>query len=316
VRTKEGESANKETQDLNNQNEELEEDISSPLNYRKNRKVVHEEDDQDINHPDIKYSQPEDADEDSKEPIKQKKGHYDLHSFKPSSTKKVSPSLKSSQPIKSRSRKYPSTKKKTFNRHSSHRSSTRSFAPSQTKSRRGKSTNFDIIEVSEKESAENHPKELVEEQEYYEEDQHSDYVRTYVHDFDTKFYNNGRFFHAEMVDRVERHHKDTVRNLDKIQFVKPYLNKVHGSYYTGKAKQRAYYDPGTIASQEFIDRAYYDVINRAYLRGRKRYNTSYPIYGENLHGQMSQNRVILYSTKGQEFTQFSDTKRPMGEAEA
>jgi hypothetical protein len=86
-----------------------------------------------------------------------------------------------------------------------------------------------------------------------------------------------------MVDRVERYHKDIVKILDKILFVNSYLSEMHAKY-TGKAKQRAYFDPRTIENQEFIDKANYDMINRTYLKNRKRYSTSYTIYRENLHG--------------------------------
>lgn len=142
-----------------------------------------------------------------------------------------------------------------------------SFVPDQTKSIRGKTTRFDIVDMksNEEESPEKmsspdrfHPKQTIDEydEEYYEEqeDEEIDYIRTYHTDFATQFYNYGKFHLSEMVDRVERHHKETVRNMDKTEFVKPYLNKVHGSYYTGNAMQKAHYDPSTIGKQEFIDR--------------------------------------------------------------
>jgi hypothetical protein len=83
--------------------------------------------------------------------------------------------------------------------------------------------------------------------------------KSYLLDDKTLYFTNGPFYKDEMHDRVERHHQDTVRNPNKSKFVKPYLNKVHGSYYTGKNKQRAHYSSRTISNQEFIDRAHYDV---------------------------------------------------------
>ena len=89
------------------------------------------------------------------------------------------------------------------------------------------------------------------------------------------YYTSQYLYLDEMTQRVERHHKETVRNPEKTEFVKPYLNKMFGSYYTSNHKQMAHYDPQSISNQEFIDRAYYEVVVRGYLRKRKRNKVSY-----------------------------------------
>lgn len=189
------------------------------------------------------------------------------------------------------------------------RTGKRYFVPKNTQSHKktksSTGTKFSVVQVESQEEEDDfeRPQEPIYEgegeygDEMYEEREDLTHGRTTYMEDKSWYFTSGQFYLGEMTDRVERHHKETVRSQNKIEFVKPYLNKVHGSYYTGNAKQRAYYDPKTIGNQEFIDRAYYDVVCRGYLRNRKRLRTSYPIYGENLHPERSQNRVILHFNK-------------------
>lgn len=240
------------------------------------------------------------------------------HRFNPSATKKKVVAKPTKTNKKSKKKKKAPV---------SHRDDYSSFVPTQTKLKRGKDTQFEVIEVDEDE----HP-EMIRTGEYtlsvkspegepiYEEEEYEDReeeTKIKYEQSKTWYYTTHYNYPQEMTQRIERHHKETVRNPNKMEFVKPYLNKVHGSYYTGKGMQQAYYDPKTISSQEFIDRAYYDVCVRGYLRHRKQYRLSYPLYGENLHGESSSNRVIMHypdhqSTKNRIYS----TRKSLEAAEA
>ena len=111
---------------------------------------------------------------------------------------------------------------------------------------------------------------------YYSYLDRDDLTYTNMHQEDKSIYYTSRYWYLdEMTKRVERHHKETVRNPEKIEFVKPYLNRVFGSYYTSNHELMAHYDPHSISNQEFIDRAYYEVVTRGYLRKRKRNKVNY-----------------------------------------
>jgi hypothetical protein len=135
------------------------------------------------------------------------------------------------------------------------------FLPDQSKSRRGLDTNFDVnipektqeheksSKSPEKEESDNlSPRDLNDQ--YRESQEEFSHAReewalskSYYLSDGTLYFTNGPFYKDEMHSRVEFHHMETVRSPEKEKFVKPYLNKTHGSYYTGKGKQRAYYDP-------------------------------------------------------------------------
>ena len=112
----------------------------------------------------------------------------------------------------------------------------------------------------------------------------------------SNYYNTKTYHSMEMSQKLRRHYEETITHPNTSEFVKPYLKKVCGSYFTSKNTNgtRISLNTKDICNQEFIDRAFYEVVVRGYVRKRKRYNVSYPTYGENLHNLMSTNRVMMH----------------------
>ncbi|CAI2365131.1 unnamed protein product [Moneuplotes crassus] len=154
------------------------------------------------------------------------------------------------------------------------------FMPTQTRDL-GETTKFDVRSPADTIL---HQMEQTEREDFLETIDNYNESKAYYLDDGTLYFTNGPFYKEEMHSRVERHHKELIRNPDKLTNLVPGFYNVSGGYHKSREER----------NQEFIDQAYYDVCIRGYLRNRKRYRTSYPIYGENLHEPRSSNRVILH----------------------
>lgn len=141
--------------------------------------------------------------------------------------------------------------------------------------------------------------EAEEESKYRTEDQtlktYSNLDSRYHTEDKSAYFTSQYYLLNEMVKQVKRDYDETVVHPKDYEYHKDYVNNVCASYNSTKNASNVHYMPDSrsISNQEFIDRAYYDVVVRSYSRHRKRYRTSYPTYGENLHDTRSTNRVII-----------------------